>query len=242
MASPLFTGPPEIHSFDGILFDLDGTIIDSTDAIVKHWHKIGKELGVDPEVILATSHGRRSVDTLAEYDPSKANWEYVRYIEGQIPKEYGADAVEIPGARPLLSALEAAAAPWGIVTSGTRPLMTGWLEVMKLASPAVHVVAEDVEKGKPDPACYRLGMEKLGLDGSSSKVLVVEDAPAGIRAGKAAGCMVVGLNTTHKIEQLRAAGADWIVKDLRSVTLIQGGQGAKGDKAVHVQISGVLRT
>ena len=54
---------------------MDGTIIDSTNAIVKHWHQIGKEIGVDPEVILATSHGRRSIDVLEILEPSRANWE-----------------------------------------------------------------------------------------------------------------------------------------------------------------------
>ncbi|MCJ1433966.1 hypothetical protein MMC27_003331 [Xylographa pallens] len=214
-----FTGPAEIHSFGGLLFDMDGTLIDSTDAIVKHWHKLGEELGVDPQVILQTSHGRRSIDTLKVYDPTKANWEYVRHVEGLIPKEYGADAVEIPGARSLLEALEAANAPWAIVTSGTRPLMDGWLAVMKLASPKHNVVAEDVADGKPHPACYQLGKARLGL-GPGDTALVIEDAPAGVRAGKAAGCRVVGLTTTHRLEQIREAGADWIVKDLRSVRFV----------------------
>lgn len=91
----LFTAQMETHSFAGILLDLDGTLVDSTNAVVKHWHKsvdsaalqdvnmpsmlmfdrIGKEVGVDPNVILASAHGRRSIDTLQLYDPSKANWD-----------------------------------------------------------------------------------------------------------------------------------------------------------------------
>ncbi|MCJ1359741.1 MAG: hypothetical protein MMC33_009743 [Icmadophila ericetorum] len=224
MASPTetrtFTGPAQIHSFAGLLFDLDGTIVDSTDAIVKHWHKLGKEMGVDPNVILATSHGRRSIDTLKLYDPTKANWESdVSNIEGLIPKEFGADAVEVPGARTLLASLDEAHVPWAIVTSGTRPLMTGWLDVMKLAQPKVNVVAEDVNAGKPDPACYQLGRSKLGLT-ASDPVLVVEDAPAGVRAGKAAGCKVLALTTTHNIEQMEAAGADFIVENLLSLKYV----------------------
>ncbi len=73
----------------------------------------------------------------------------VSYIEGLIPKQYGSDVVEIPGARDLLASLEAAQVPWTIVTSGTRPLATGWLGVMKLAHPKYLVVAEDVNEGKP---------------------------------------------------------------------------------------------
>ncbi|CAK45289.1 glycerol-1-phosphate phosphohydrolase 1 [Aspergillus awamori] len=213
-----FSAPPQVHTFDGLLSDFDGTIVDSTDAIVKHWHKIGAELGVDPKTILATSHGRRSIDTIQLYDPKKANWEYVSYIEGRIPKEYGSDAVEIPGARYFMSALDDAGARWGVVTSGTRALVDGWLGVLNLAHPKVLVVAEDVELGKPDPRCYLLGRTRLGLEHSSSLV-VLEDAPSGIRAGKAAGFKVIALTTTHSLAQLQEAGADWIVEDLRSISI-----------------------
>ncbi|OCK78782.1 HAD-like protein [Lepidopterella palustris CBS 459.81] len=215
---PAFSAPAETHSFHGLLFDMDGTIIDSTDAIVKHWHKIGNELGVDPNVILATSHGRRSIDVLRLYEPKLANWEYISHIEGLIPEQFGVDAVEIAGSRALLEQLEENAVPWAIVTSGTRPLVTGWLNTMKLAHPENLVVAEDVQHGKPDPACYQLGRSKLNLAVEAS-ILVLEDAPAGVRAGKAAGFKVVALATTHTLDQLRESGADWIVRDMRSVKL-----------------------
>lgn len=128
--------------------------------------------------------------------------------------------MEVPGSRALLDALEAAHAPWTIVTSGTRPLVTGWLDVMKLAHPSTLVVADDVAHGKPDPACYLLGRERLGLD-VHAKMVVFEDAPAGVAAGKAAGFFVVGLATTHSVQQLQEAGADRIVEDMRSVKLVE---------------------
>ncbi|KAL8672895.1 MAG: hypothetical protein Q9168_002649 [Polycauliona sp. 1 TL-2023] len=216
---------------------MDGTIVDSTEAIVKHWHKIGKELGVDPAVIMETSHGRRSIETLALYDQSKANWDYVRHIEGLIPKEYGSDAVEIPGARSLLASLDNIGAPWAIVTSGTGPLVTGWLDVMELSHPRNLVVAEDVSAGKPAPDCYRLGMDRLGLTAAEGRaaVLVIEDSPAGVLAGKAAGCQVIGLATTHSIGQLRESGADWIVQDLRSVTLSSDAVGEDGKIQIEIR-------
>ena len=120
-------------------------------------------------------------------------------MEGLFPKLHGEEAVEIPGVRDLLDSLVSANASWAIVTSGTIPLVTGWLDVLKL-SPSDHLVtAESVEEGKPDPACYRLGREKLKL-GSAARVIVLEDSPAGIQAGKAAGCKVIGLVTTHTLE------------------------------------------
>ena len=89
-----------------------------------------------------------------------------------------------------------------------------------------NVAAEDVAAGKPDPACYRLGRERIGLAGEGARVLVVEDAPAGVRAGKGAGCNVLGLATTHGVDALREAGADWVVEDLRCVKV--GGKGEEG--------------
>jgi glycerol 3-phosphatase-1 len=74
-STPDYTLPPQELTFDGFLFDMDGTIIDSTDAVVKHWQTIGNEIGVAPEVILETSHGRRSIDILKILAPEKANWE-----------------------------------------------------------------------------------------------------------------------------------------------------------------------
>ncbi|KAJ9625332.1 uncharacterized protein PV06_07564 [Exophiala oligosperma] len=230
-----FSGPPQLLSAHGLLFDFDGTIIDSTEAVIKHWHKEAAEMGVDPEVILANSHGRRSIDTFMEFDPSKANWEYINQQEGLIPKLFGKDAVEIPGARKLLDSLNTVNAPWAVVTSGTGALLNGWIDVLKIAHPRCLVVAEDVENGKPDPSCYLLGRQRLGLS-EDSQMIVIEDAPAGVRAGKAAGFKVIGLSTTHKISQLQEAGADWIVEDLRSVTL----KSFKQDGPVQIEITNAL--
>jgi glycerol 3-phosphatase-1 len=140
-------------------------------------------------------------------------------MEGLLPKHHGDDAEEVPGARSLLASITSANAPWAIVTSGTTPLVTGWFGVMKLPLPEHLVVAEDVENGKPDPTCYNMGKSKLGLQ-DQDEVLVFEDSPAGIRAGKAAGCKVLGVVTSHTVEQVLAAGPDWIVKDLQSVKMV----------------------
>ena len=158
----------------------------------------------------------------------------VSYVEGLIPKEFGGDAKEIAGARNLLASLERASAKWTVVTSGTRPLLEGWLEVLKLAHPQHLVTAEDVKIGKPDPGCYLLGKERLHLlDGD--QVLVIEDSPSGIKSGKAARCRVIGLTTTHSIKQVEEAGADWIIEDLSSVKYM----GMDGE-GVRIEISKAL--
>lgn len=93
---------------------------------------------------------------------------------------------------------------------------------MKLMEPETMVVAEDVENGKPDPTCYLQGATKLGMK-AGADVLVIEDAPSGVRAGKAAGFKVLGLATTHSVESVIEAGADWVVRDLRSFGVIMDG-------------------
>ncbi|KAG8533300.1 uncharacterized protein KY384_002083 [Bacidia gigantensis] len=256
MEEPNFSRPTEIVIVDGILSDFDGTIIDSTDAIVKYWQMVSQDLDVDYKEIIKTAHGRRSIDTLKQYDPTKATWEYVCHMEGLVSKRFGQDAVEIPGARSLLASLETLNAPWAIVTSGTQPLIEGWLGVMKMARPKTLVTAEDVTEGKPgwswigfshlfttciidrkmltaveDPECYLLGRQRLQLinlePGNNDKLVVLEDAPAGIRAGKLANCMVIGLSTSHSIEVLKNAGADWIVRNLESIECFRGEQDGK---------------
>ncbi|KAF4123905.1 glycerol-1-phosphatase [Geosmithia morbida] len=231
-----YTQPPIQVSFDGFLFDMDGTIIDSTSAVVKYWRAVGKEIGVDPDTILETSHGRRSIDVLKILAPEKATIEYAQEMEGRLPRDYSDEAVEIPGARSMLDKLTSLSAPWTIVTSGTIPLVTGWLKVMSLTTPEHLVTAESVSQGKPDPGCYLLGREKLGLHERSNDILVLEDAPAGIRAGKAAGCKVLGLVTSHTVDQVVEAGPDWVVQDLSSVRVV----GKEGGK-VMIEISHSLK-
>lgn len=155
-------------------------------------------------------------------------------MEELIPKLHGGEAVEIPGARALLDSLVSANVSWAIVTSATIPLVMGWLDVLKLSPPEHLITAESVEVGKPDPACYRLGREMLKLR-SDAKVVVFEDSPAGIKAGKAAGCQVVGLVTTHSLEQIVAEEPDWVIQDLHSVKMVEFVAGR-----VTLQISNAL--
>ena len=164
-------------------------------------------------------HGTECRDAKPEFPPNRTP--DIRDMEGRLPKLYGSEAVEIPGARSLLDSLIKENAPWAIVTSGTEPLVGGWLDALSLPKPPHLISAESVENGKPDPTCYLIGREKLGLEDSSKTVLVLEDSPAGIRAGKAAGCKVVGLVTSHTAEQVLSAEPDWIVRDLESVRLVR---------------------
>ncbi|RMZ79920.1 hypothetical protein DV738_g3046, partial [Chaetothyriales sp. CBS 135597] len=217
--SPVGAGSKRTHILNatGILSDMDGTLIDSTEAIVQHWKRVGEIYNIDPKTILKNSHGRRSIDVYKQIDPAKATWDYVIELERQVPERWGDSASAIPGAHELLESLESLQAKWAIVTSGTRPLVEGWLKRLNLVAPENMVTAETVVNGKPDPEGYQLGATKLGLGEDTKSVLVLEDAPAGVRAGKAAGCMVLGLATSHSVQDIKDAGADWVVRDLKSV-------------------------
>lgn len=139
-------------------------------------------------------------------------------MESQIPYLGTSRPVEIPGARRLLESLERIQVPYAIVTSGTKALLESWISILELPKPQLAVVAEDVKVGKPDPEGYRRAREKLFQSNNVVReVLVIEDAPAGVKAGKAAGCKVLAVVTTHTVEQLKDAGADWVVSDHRSV-------------------------
>ena len=187
----------------------------------------------------------------------------IRHVESLIPTTLAAHARPVPGAAAFLAALAAAAAPWAVVTSGTSALLAGWLRAMSLPAPPAQVVAEDVSQGKPDPECYVMGRARIargraahgdgataggpGLEGADGRggaereaargprICVVEDAPSGVEAGKAAGCHVIAVATTHAVTSLRAAGADWVVQDLESVKMVGkvggggGGSASEGD-------------
>lgn len=108
------------------------------------------------------------------------------------------------------------------MTSSTEPLARGWLKRFNLPAPKPGrlITAESVRVGKPDPACYLLGRDSIRMSGGAPRLLVVEDSPAGVRAGKEADCTVLGLVTSHTYEKIAAAEPDLIVKDLESTRIL----------------------
>jgi len=196
----------------GVLFDLDGVLADSTPAVSRVSSIWAKKYGLDPEETIRKAHGRPSITTIRElllngdHETENAIVERMEIedIDGVIP---------LPGAVELLNALPANR--WTIVTSCTRPLALVRLHAAGLPIPVKLVTSNDITNGKPHPEPYLAGANLLGL--AAADCLVFEDAPAGIRAGKAAGARVIALQTTERDELLHQAGADWIVKDCDSV-------------------------
>jgi len=191
-----------VFECDAILFDMDGVLVDSTTVVVRTWYEWAKKHDLDVERILEISHGRRVTETIGhvapELDAASEAREYER-IEVE-----GLDGVlEIEGARELLASLHSDG--WTVVTSGTRLIAEKKLEHVGLPMPDCFVSAEDVENGKPHPEAYLKGAEVLSVPPAAC--VVVEDAPSGIRAAKAAGMRVIAVATTYQEEDLTEADA-----------------------------------
>lgn len=182
------------RAFSAILFDMDGTLLSSIAAAERVWTRWAAQFGIDARTFLHDIHGRRAVDSVRRLN-----------IPGVDP-EAEAEAItlaeidDVEGVRAISGAKEFVAMlpkdRWAIVTSAPRALAVRRLEAAGISAPSVFITAEDIPRGKPDPACYQLAASNLGW--STDDCLVFEDAAAGIRAGEAAGAAVAVITATHQ--------------------------------------------
>ncbi len=206
----------------GVLFDLDGVLVDSTPAVARVWAGWAPEHGFDPDEVVKKAHGRPSIATIRELLPNADHAAENREVERREIADIE-DVVPLPGAMELLQALPLDR--WAIVTSCTRALAAVRIGAAGLPKPKYLVTSTDVQHGKPDPEPYLKGAQILGVP--AADCLVIEDAPAGIRAGKAAGARVLALRTTASDAELQQAGADWIVDDCAELFLDSSAAGEK---------------
>lgn len=188
----------------GVLFDLDGTLIDSTPSITRSWSSVLNEIGISLDV-LPSLHGQPSRQSLHRLLPDASLGEidhWAKKIE-RLEVEDTEGIILLPGARELFAELDSRDIEWFIVTSCTRELGTARANSVNLTLPPKSIFFDDVIKGKPHPEPYLLGLNRLNLPASSA--LVLEDAPAGIKSGKSAGISVIAMVTTHTRESLYEA-------------------------------------
>lgn len=194
--------------FAGVIFDMDGTLVDSTPAIVRAWTAWAIDFGITADQ-LAGGHGLPSADVvrrlIAEPDQARA----IDRINELELADLG-DIVVLPGAAAALRDLVAARN--AIATSASRPLATARLAAAGLVPPTVLVTIDDVELGKPAPDPFLEAARRLGVP--PEDCLVVEDAPNGLRAARAAGCATLAVLTTSGRAELQA---DAVVPDLSAV-------------------------
>ncbi len=198
----------------GILFDLDGVLVDSTPAVARVWTMWARKHGFDPDEVVRQAHGKPSIATIRELLPHADHDAENREVErGEIEDVDG--VIPLPGALEILQAVPQDR--WAIATSCTRTLAEVRIRAAGLPLPKNLITSTDVHRGKPDPEPYVKAAKVLGF--APADCIVVEDAPAGIRAGKAAGARVLALRTTAPDAELTAAGATWIIDDLASLRL-----------------------
>jgi sugar-phosphatase len=199
-----------------LLFDLDGVLINSTPAVARVWRQWAIEHGFNPEEVIARAHGRPSLTTVREYLPNADHEAENREVERREIEDLEG-VIPLPGALDLLASLPADR--WTIVTSCTRPLAKVRIRAAGLPLPKKMITSNDITHGKPHPEPYLKGAASLGFP--PTECVVLEDVPAGVRAGKAASAKVIALQTTVSESALREAGADWILKNCAQIRLLE---------------------
>lgn len=204
--------------FDAVLFDLDGTLINSTAAVLRSWVTWAREHDVELSR-LEGNHGVPAAQIIASVLPAdRLPAALARIVEIEVADAEG--ILVLPGAVEALQALGSGRS--AIVTSCTRELVGARLEATGLVAPEVVVTADDVTTGKPDPAPYLLGAQRLGVD--PARCLVVEDAPMGLLAGRLAGAATLAVTTTTPAAELVA---DAVVVDLSDVEFTVVAEGVR---------------
>jgi sugar-phosphatase len=194
--------------FDAVIFDLDGTLIDSTPAVNRAWSAWAGEHGLT-EAELGRHHGIPSASVVRAVMPDDRYEAGLRRItELELADLH--DVVVLPGAAEALASL--AGAKNAIATSCTVPLAGARIGAAQLQPPTVIVTADDVANGKPHPEPFLRAARLLDVD--PRRCLVVEDAPKGLEAAQAAGCFTLAVVTTTPREALNA---DAIVIDLAEI-------------------------
>ncbi|EIV3802110.1 TPA: sugar phosphatase [Klebsiella aerogenes] len=201
----------------GFLFDLDGTLVDSLPVVERSWCKWGDRFGIPHDEILGFIHGKQAITSIRHFMPGRGEEDIqaeFRFLE-QIEATDIDGIVALPGALNLLNTLNEAGIPWAIVTSGSIPVAHARHRAAGLPMPKVFVTAEQVKKGKPAPDAYLLGAELLGIP--AQQCAVVEDAPAGLLSGLAAGCRTIAVNVPADAPRLDEA--DLVLTTLESLRI-----------------------
>jgi mannitol-1-/sugar-/sorbitol-6-phosphatase len=197
-----------------LLFDLDGVLINSTPAVERVWRQWAIEHGFNPDNVAARAHGRPSLTTVREFLPDADHEAENRIVERREIEDLEG-VIPLPGALDLLASLPIER--WTIVTSCTRALAEVRIRAAGLPLPKQMITSNDIIHGKPHPEPYIKGASVLGFP--AAECIVVEDVPAGVTAGKAAGAKVIAFTTTVQEFALREAGADWVLNGCGDIRL-----------------------
>jgi sugar-phosphatase len=195
-----------------VLFDMDGTLVDSTPVVEKVWARWAASHGFNPSDVTHFAHGRPTADVVRHFLPGV---DAVAEAAALLAEEEldPTPINSIPGAQQAVS-LADRHAKWAVVTSASRTLAFLRLKLGGFPEPPLLISADDITRGKPDPEGFRKAANLLSVP--PEECLVLEDTPAGLEAGRAAGAHIIGLSTTFPASALPA---EVVVPDLTYVTL-----------------------
>lgn len=197
---------------EAVLFDMDGTLIDSRACVERTWRAWGERHGLNTDALLRMSHGRQNDDIIRMMVPHLNTADEIASL-ARAQEDCRDGIVAVPGASQLLKQLHPGR--WAVVTSAWRRLAEIRLGCAGLPVPRVLVTADDIRQSKPDPEGYLSAAARLGI--KPAKCVVVEDAPVGIAAARAAGMRVIGITTAVGRDQLKC---EWCVDDLESLAVL----------------------
>ena len=209
----------EIH---GVVFDMDGVLIDSHPAHRESWreflHSLDKKVSEAELDFILDGHTREEIlrhflgnlSTIEMLAYGKRKDEYFRIHEHRIEP--------IQGVFAFLERLKSSGVSCAIATSASEIRTFATIERMGIAQYfAAVVTARDVTIGKPDPLVYQLACERLNL--SPQAAIAFEDAPSGVQSARSAGMRCIGISSNGLRQQLLHAGAEQVIPDFLELTL-----------------------
>jgi len=209
----------------GVIWDMDGTLVDTAELHFEAWRVTCAELGRDfSRAEFAATFGRRNPDIMDFLFPGRFSAAEVDRIGERKEQLYRAAAERLgvtllPGVRPLMEGLHRLGVKQAIGSSAPRANLDLILRLTGIEGFLSAVVsAEDTTRGKPDPQVFLVAAQRLGVE--PRRCVVFEDAPAGVEAAKAGGmkCIAVRFVGHHSADKLARAGADRVVASLEEVS------------------------
>lgn len=198
----------DLATVEGLLIDMDGTLVDSDAAVERTWRDWAVRHSVDPDAVVAACHGATAEGTIRRFRPdldeATVDAQAVAHMRRETQDTDG--VVPAPGAHDLIAYLVAAELPWAVVTNADLGLARARLGAGGIV-PRLLTTVEEVPVGKPHPAIYRLGARRIGVP--IERCLAVEDSAAGVGSARAAGALVAAL---------RRDGGDLRIADLGELT------------------------
>jgi HAD superfamily hydrolase (TIGR01509 family) len=206
--------------FKGVLFDMDGVIIDSASEVEGFWQPRFREHGIrlsDREFLIRI-HGRPAREVIDEFFASEPGDQRDRLFEQCRDFDNNHPIRLVPGVEDVLEQLRELGVPTGMVTSAVPSKVRNVLQVLDTNDYfSVIVTSEDIREGKPNPECYRKGAAALGLQ--PEDCVVFEDSVNGIRAGQKAGALVIAVNKPVFGDLLKHKGALTVIPDFSRILL-----------------------